>query len=89
MQAKQADGGGHGQFKEVGCATQGRRAGDAVLLAHTPVQSVCQARVEQHLNQDPHGQYGDDQQLLDDGLTLEGKEQDQGQQQCLNRPIKV
>src|SRR2546427_6181580 len=47
METEQADGRGHGQLEEVARADQGRRAGDAVLLACLAVEPIGQAGIEE------------------------------------------
>ncbi len=59
VKAKQADGSGHGQFKEIGRANQRRGAGHAVLFAHCAVKPVGQPCVKEHLDENaarPAGQ---------------------------------
>ena len=42
-----------------------------MLLTHCAVEPVRQPCIEEHLDEDGHGQQGDDQRLVEDGLALE------------------
>ena len=45
-----------------------------MAFSQLPVQAVSQGGVEQHLDQNGHGQQGNDQGLVQKGLALEGKQ---------------
>ncbi|MPM57633.1 hypothetical protein SDC9_104456 [bioreactor metagenome] len=81
LQAEQADGGGHGQLEEVAGTDEGRGAGYAVLHAEFAVEPVGEAGVEDDLDEDGYGQQGDDEGLLENGLSLEREQQHQREQQ--------
>ena len=62
-------------------ADQGRRAGDAMLLARNAVQQIGEAGIEIDLDQDRHRQQRDHKRLRQDLLALKAEQQHQCRQQ--------
>src|SRR5690606_16993498 len=85
LQSEEADGGCDRELEEVARPDERRRPGHAVRNTELSVEQVGQSRVQHDLDEDRYGQQGDDERLPEDGLALEGEQQDQRDQQGADR----
>ena len=53
--------------------------------AKPAIEQIGEAGIEEHLNQNRHGEHRDDQWFLDYCLPLEGEQQHESREQCTDR----
>ena len=84
LKPEQCDGNGHSQLKKVTCANHGCRSTDAILQLHPSAAKPGKEKYKIGLNDQRNGNKQDDKRIVENVLPLEGKQQNQRDQQRQN-----